>query len=71
MKTNTIILCGGGIYSAPSVERVDISVEAGFAQSPFDGSLDDIPGLDFEDAVTPFADFGEMSGLGEINMFEF
>lgn len=68
MKTNTIILCGGGIYSAPSVERVDISVEAGFAQS-FIG--DELPGLGFEEEITPFADFGEMGGLGEINMFEF
>ena len=51
MKTNILILRGGEFsYSSPSVERVDIAVEHGFATS----GGGDIPGLYEDDYDTDF-----------------
>lgn len=43
MKTNILILRGGEFsYSSPSVERVDIAVEHGFAVSGASGLIPDL-----------------------------
>lgn len=56
MKTNTSIMRGGeSNYSCPLVARVDITVEAGFAQS-FNGE-GDIPDLGFDEYSLMNLDF--------------